>query len=713
MVDRLLIVGDSPTLNSGFARVIQSLARRWRSRFERIDFWAINYSGWLPHESEWRDPKYVLFPANFTDHSWASLERMNALLAHIKSSNYSHVWIVQDHFLLTLHEFPRELRKACEATTDYDGKPVPQKKLYYYCPVDASMEAVWTRIIEAVDFPVAYTNYAKREIQRHTGIKRDKVEYPDIQVLPHGVDTNTFKPFDGGRLAFRKSATGGWLEEDDILLINVNMNQRRKDVTRTLEILAELRKVDKRFKLIMHMSDLSTGQDGVSLTIAARQLGLVKGQDWDCSDNGDNFKGGLGRLTEKQLNDLYNCADIYLTTTLGEGFGLGIVEAAAAGCTVAVPIHTACLEIADGFQARDMGDRVIRLPLEQGFTCLNLDNSRMRPRVDTKGAVAAILNYTRNFKPQDKRSGLSNYAEKWLSWDKIAAEWVKLFDQPKPPRRYYIEIYGGLGDAFNILYHRSAAETLDNLKDGEMATVVLYCNNPFAPEIFENHPKREQIEVIDTELWKPDLKGTWPELVLAAKVKHGLPLRRGALDSLPKDDQIDVTFYPSPKDLEALPPTGVPYIVLAHSAGLPDRNIPVEIVASLCDKLYQIGEEHGVFLCLTGRTYERHGRTEVPLSSGSFDINLIDKLSAPGFAQLVQQSLGVITCHSVANALAYRMGKPQLLLYPPSVEDGHYAKGDQWAFGKDDPLCIRSTFEKYEPQMLDRFLRLALGPLYK
>jgi glycosyltransferase involved in cell wall biosynthesis len=49
----------------------------------------------------------------------------------------------------------------------------------------------------------------------------------------------------------------------------------------------------------------------------------------------------------------------YLSTSLGEGWGLGVTEALAAGLPVAVPRHTSCLEIQNGLEQRGMGDRVL------------------------------------------------------------------------------------------------------------------------------------------------------------------------------------------------------------------------------------------------------------------------------------------------------------------------------------------------------------------
>jgi len=361
MKDVLLVVVDSPTRQTGFSRVGQNLMARWRPYFDRIDVWAIGYSGFpgspgTVHENLWQNPPFVLYPATYGSEPWYDVGRLQALLNLILKGDYTHLWMVQDHFLLTRHHFAECLEEACRRKNIRSS---------YYCPVDAPMNPDWARIVECVDVPVAYTEYGRQELIRHVGALACS---PEIAVIPHGVNTTIYRPVSPQeRARLRAEQTYGWLREDDLLLINVNSNQRRKDPVRCLEILAALRRTGhKRFKLLMHMS--AESPDQVSLESAARQLGLTRGKEWE--HTGDLFEFGDGTLGEAEVNVLYNIADFYLTTTLGEGWGLGITEALAAGLTVLVPDHTACREIASEVSRRGMPDRVLTLPVEKNFICV-------------------------------------------------------------------------------------------------------------------------------------------------------------------------------------------------------------------------------------------------------------------------------------------------------------------------------------------------------
>jgi hypothetical protein len=52
-----------------------------------------------------------------------------------------------------------------------------------------------------------------------------------------------------------------------------------------------------------------------------------------------------GMLNQNYLNDVYNAADVFLTTSHGEGFGIPIVEAQASGCPVIVTDFSAMSEL--------------------------------------------------------------------------------------------------------------------------------------------------------------------------------------------------------------------------------------------------------------------------------------------------------------------------------------------------------------------------------
>ena len=86
-------------------------------------------------------------------------------------------------------------------------------------------------------------------------------------------------------------------------------------------------------------------------------------------------------MTEEVLNQLYNSANINITNTLGEGFGLNLVEASICGTTTIAPNNSAIPEI-----LRDTGHLI---PNDAFFTQA-MDNSHLRPIVSIPRMVDAL-----------------------------------------------------------------------------------------------------------------------------------------------------------------------------------------------------------------------------------------------------------------------------------------------------------------------------------
>lgn len=433
---KILCLCDSPTITSGFARVAANLTRRWAKAGAEIDIWGIAFQGW-----KYRQHPYVheFFPAGTgnPNEQWCGQERLALFLGQLQLGGYTHVWIMQDTFLLSNWGFPQALRKICT-----------EKKIrsMLYFPVDAPLNPEWTDIIAAVDVPVAYTEYGAREAREKMLLRHERIETHNtfcemenkpeqkimvdglnfgipVSVAPHGVDTTVYFPIPNREEHRAKFWNKMFAKPTDFLMVNVGVNQRRKDMGRSMELHARLLDLGVPSKLVMHMRAVS--DDGLDLTVIGDQLGLHANVDW--THHNQLFINGSaqGRLSEQELNGLYGIADLFLTTTLGEGWGLGITESLAAGTPVAMPDHTACAEIGARVSAGGLSDQVLLLPLEGGYVTYGMDNSRLRPRVDLKKAAEHIQTYYKSGLWKMRR-GLTEPIRQWLSWDRVADKMWKL-----------------------------------------------------------------------------------------------------------------------------------------------------------------------------------------------------------------------------------------------------------------------------------------------
>ena len=130
---------------------------------------------------------------------------------------------------------------------------------------------------------------------------------------------------------------------------------------------------------------------------------------------------------------MYNAADLYLTTSLGEGWGLGVTEAMACHTPVAMPRHTSLAEIGEALGEGTQGASgeapdaarearalpgVIWLPMETGFVCGA--DTRLRRRVGLQGAIQRIYEAREHGKcGGGARNALA--PGRLMTWDAVAA----------------------------------------------------------------------------------------------------------------------------------------------------------------------------------------------------------------------------------------------------------------------------------------------------
>jgi glycosyltransferase involved in cell wall biosynthesis len=114
----------------------------------------------------------------------------------------------------------------------------------------------------------------------------------------------------------------------------------RKGFDEALQAFKALTKVRDDAVLYMHCEREGTWSgENLPLLIAMNQI------DPNKVIFADQYRYNMGLLSEQYLNDVYNAADIFLHASRGEGFGIPLVEAQAAGCPVIAPRSSAMTEL--------------------------------------------------------------------------------------------------------------------------------------------------------------------------------------------------------------------------------------------------------------------------------------------------------------------------------------------------------------------------------
>ena len=200
-----------------------------------------------------------------------------------------------------------------------------------WAPVDHAPlpEAVKRALMPAWQ-PIAYSRF---------GFDKMKEAGLDPRYVPHGIDTDTYQPMDMDEA--RKSIK---LPRDDydFLAVMVAANKgvpSRKSFGEVLDAWASFVQYKPKALLYMHTHPGEQMQ-GMDIPMLIRLYGLTEENVCFC----DPYWNLLG-YPDTYLRDLYSAADVLVSPSKGEGFGIPLVEAQACGCPVIVTDATAMSEL--------------------------------------------------------------------------------------------------------------------------------------------------------------------------------------------------------------------------------------------------------------------------------------------------------------------------------------------------------------------------------
>ena len=395
---KVLALCDSPTCATGFAQVSRNVLKGVSDKYD-ITIIGINFDGKYYDREKY---PYKIQPA------YLPLKRANVyqdyfgrqvVLDELGTGKYDILWILQDTFIV------EPLGTKIKETND----ALPDDKKFswiYYYPVDAPLEEKWVKnTIDLADIPVAYTEYGKKETQKFTS--------KEIEVIPHGVNTKEFYPLKNKKEL--KEKYFGKEHANKFIFTNVNRNQPRKDLFRTL--LAYKKLLEKRKDVYLYLHS-KVNDEGGNLVRIANQLRLVAGEDY-AFPNPKIFTAAQG-YPVNVLNEIYNASDCVISTTLGEGWGLSSVEAMATKTPIIFPDNTSLSEIIGK-------DRGVLVKTGEPIV-LRLDNDRIRSIINTEDMVSKM-----DWIVDHDTSQMVDNAYNWvkgMDWNgRIRDQWIKIFDR--------------------------------------------------------------------------------------------------------------------------------------------------------------------------------------------------------------------------------------------------------------------------------------------
>lgn len=186
---------------------------------------------------------------------------------------------------------------------------------------------------------IAQANY--RIAMSKSGVAEANKAGLDCYYVPHGVDTNIYKPMD--KAEARKMMN---LPADAYIVGTVAMNKgqpSRKNFPAMIQAFADFKRKHTDAIYYIHTQE-GTGQDGlggVNIPELCQLTGLIYGKDVILPNPYNMLLG----FSDEAMAALYSSMDVFLLASMGEGFGIPIIEAQACEIPVIVGGWTAMPEL--------------------------------------------------------------------------------------------------------------------------------------------------------------------------------------------------------------------------------------------------------------------------------------------------------------------------------------------------------------------------------
>lgn len=322
---KVLWIGDAGT-HTGFSRVTHSIGERLVRDFGHdLHVVALNYDGGDPVDTNLK----LYVPTTKVSSDIYGQSRYIELLGKIEPD----VVVILNDPNIVLDLLLR---------SKYDPQHIllRYRPLLAYVPIDGhNHPPSWFKTLHRVARVLAMSEHGAREMTIESedgpgvfeGLKRPEVVY-------HGVDTDQFYPVslkrpltlsNGETIRSKAEAKKqfGW-EKDEFVVLRVDKNSGRKDYPASWKALVPFMR----------------NHDNVRVHLHCQGSGLEHGLDIQSMLSRDELTherftlpGTLNSYTgwpQEDLVGLYNAADVFITTSRGEGFGLTIAEAMACGVPV-------------------------------------------------------------------------------------------------------------------------------------------------------------------------------------------------------------------------------------------------------------------------------------------------------------------------------------------------------------------------------------------
>jgi glycosyltransferase involved in cell wall biosynthesis len=397
---RVLAWSDSALAGTGFGVVSKHIltALHNTGKYE-IHHLAINHHGEFHNSNIF---PWQMQPAKLLDPK--DPHGMKMFHKTLTQSHYDIVFVLNDLFVTT--KVSDVVDKAKQAASAHGKKP---PVFVYYYPVDCKVIPNGANFLDTCDIPVCYTKHGREETLKVKPELESK-----LRIVPHGVDTRVFHPAQNANIKKWRKQIFDLDDDETTLVLNVNRNSTRKQIPYAILAFKEFRKQVPNSMMYIHAMIRDQGGD---LARAIEDAGLDMTKDVILPAK----FSPANPAPDAVMHQIYNSADMFLTTHLGEGWGLTITEAMACGLPVVSPDNTCMKE-----QLGEDSERGYLYPCKDTIW---VDSSGYRLKGLLPDITEQMLNaYNDGPKGKNPKCQL---ATKWAmkhDWRMVTKAWVKLFE---------------------------------------------------------------------------------------------------------------------------------------------------------------------------------------------------------------------------------------------------------------------------------------------